>query len=216
MFCGARKWHLLITGALMAVVVMVATVIGGVICHQKPVAAQLQAVKHPLGHAPPEQYFECLNAATFPSPLARFIYQMRQLQSPSAPFLGPLARLAYQVRQLQLPPGDLSNLKPLKPPEPSPHDPRPPCCFSLAVIVLGQSIMFMVLQQYKHRLTRRARRIARRYVMSKLKGMLVRSLKTVLTEFAKELMRSVVHGVGKAVVGEVANVVVNEIHLSSC
>lgn len=210
MFCDAREWHLPITGALMA------EVIWGVSCHQKPVAVPLKAVKHPIEHAPLEQYFECLNAATLSSPLATLIYLMPQRQSSSAPFIGLLARLTYQMRQPQLSPGYLKNLKPLKQPEPSPHGPRSPCCFSLAVIVLGQCIMLLFLQQYKHRMNQRVRHIARRYVESKLKGMLVRSLMTVLNEFVNELMRNVAHRVGRAVAGEVANVVVNEIRLFSC
>lgn len=95
---------------------------------------------------------------------------------------------------------------------PTPLIPRGPCFLSLTVLVLSLCLV-LTLQHYKRRIVQRARGMARRYITKKLKGMLYRSLKTVLTEFSKELLRIAALELGKAAAVELANILINEIRL---
>lgn len=166
----------------MAVVIMV-EVLGVVRHHQNSMAAQLKVLLNSPGQKPPVQNFACRYAEPFRIPEARFI---------------------HQVLQVHLLLGDLEPL------EPTPPALRPLYCTPLVAVVLCHCLVLVLLVQYKHCITRRARRMARRYAMKKLKGKLFRSFNTLLIEFSKELMRSVTLGLGKAMAIEVANVVTNE------
>lgn len=97
----------------------------------------------------------------------------------------------------------------------TPDAPRSPCSSFLIFIVLGFCFVFLVVKECKRRLTRRARRTARHYAKKELRRVVCRSLKTALNAFGQELMRCVAVGLGEAVVGEVVNVVVCQIRVSS-
>lgn len=124
------------------------------------------------------------------------------------PHLNPSVRLIDKVRRLQHLMSDLET------PKPTPSAPRYYSCF-IAVILICLSLVSPVLQECKRRLALKVHHIALRYAKKELKRMLVRSFKSFVSVFRKELIRCIALGLGEVAVGEVVSVAANEIRASS-